>query len=40
MNKNKRSIVTYPYIFWSTLFIVIPLLIVLFFSLTESTTDG
>ncbi len=40
MNKNKRSIVSYPYIFWSTLFIVIPLLIVLFFSLTESTTDG
>ena len=34
MNK-KRSITSYPYILWSGLFIVIPLLIVLFFSFTE-----
>lgn len=40
MKKKNRSIITYPYIFWSALFIVIPLLIVLFFSLTESTTNG
>lgn len=40
MNKKGRSIASYPYIFWSGLFIVIPLIIVLFFSLTEPTTNG
>ncbi len=40
MNKKNRSIASYPYIFWSGLFIVIPLLIVLFFSLTEVTENG
>lgn len=40
MNKKNRSIASYPYILWSGLFIVIPLLIVLFFSLTEVTENG
>ncbi|MDD6794344.1 MAG: ABC transporter permease [Clostridiaceae bacterium] len=40
MSKKDKSILAYPYIFWSCLFIVIPLLIVLFFSLTESTANG
>lgn len=39
MNK-KRSLAAYPYIFWSGLFIVVPLLIVLFFSFTVKTADG
>ena len=37
MNKKKRSLAAYPYIFWSALFIVVPLLIVLYFSFTDST---
>ncbi|MDS0526394.1 ABC transporter permease [Clostridium sp. SHJSY1] len=40
MNKKKRSIATYPYIFWCSLFIIIPLLIVLFFSLTENSNGN
>lgn len=40
MNKKNRPIAAYPYIFWSSLFIVIPLLIVLFFSFTIRTSDG
>ena len=40
MNKKGRSLAAYPYIFWSALFIVIPLLIVLFFSFTEPNGDG
>lgn len=40
MSKKNRSIASYPYILWSGLFIVIPLLIVLFFSLTEVTENG
>lgn len=39
MNK-KKSVASYPYILWSGLFIVIPLLIVLFFSLTEVNENG
>ncbi len=38
--KNTSSILAYPYIFWSALFIVIPLLIVLFFSFTLKTNSG
>lgn len=37
MNKKKRSLAAYPYVFWSALFIVIPLLIVLYFSFTDSS---
>lgn len=40
MNKKKTSIAAYPYIAWSALFIVIPLLIVLFFSFTVKTDSG
>ena len=40
MNKNKTSIAAYPYIAWSTIFIVVPLLIVLFFSFTIQTDSG
>ncbi|MBB6714718.1 ABC transporter permease [Clostridium gasigenes] len=43
MNNSKiknRSLSSYPYIFWSGLFIVIPLLIVIFFGFTIKTTDG
>ncbi|SHI35654.1 spermidine/putrescine transport system permease protein [Clostridium cavendishii DSM 21758] len=39
MNK-KRNISTYPYIVWSSLFIVIPLLIVLFFSFTQKVDNS
>ena len=43
MNKSKvsrKNIASYPFIFWSVLFIIIPLLIVLFFGFTVSTPDG
>ncbi|MGN0144361.1 MAG: ABC transporter permease [Clostridium sp.] len=40
MNKKKTSIAAYPYFIWSALFIVIPLLIVLFFSFTVQTDSG
>ena len=40
MNKRGRSYAAYPYIVWSSLFIVIPLLIVLFFSFTLNTDEG
>ncbi len=40
-NNNGKSILpATPYILWSSLFIVIPLLIVIFFSFTISTSDG
>ena len=40
-NNNGKSILpAAPYIVWSSLFIVIPLLIVIFFSFTISTSDG
>ena len=40
-NNNGKSILpASPYIVWSSLFIVIPLLIVIFFSFTISTPDG
>ena len=40
MTKKKTSLAAYPYIAWSALFIVIPLLIVLFFSFTVKTDTG
>lgn len=40
MNKKKTSIAAYPYFAWSTIFIVVPLLIVLFFSFTTKTNSG
>lgn len=38
MNKKHSSYASYPYIVWSIIFIIIPLIIVLFYSFT--TTDG
>lgn len=40
MNKKGRSYAAYPYVIWSSLFIIIPLLIVLFFSFTINNGDG
>lgn len=40
MNNKKRNLAAYPYIAWSALFIVIPLIIVLFFSFTVKTDSG
>lgn len=37
--KNNKSIFAYPYIFWSALFIVIPLILVLAFSFTIENGD-
>ena len=37
---TRRNLASYPFIFWSSLFIVIPLLIVLFFGFTVSSPDG
>ena len=39
-NKKRTSIAAYPYFAWSTIFIVVPLLIVLFFSFTTKTNSG
>ena len=42
MNKNNGSstLPASPYIVWSTLFIVIPLIIIVFFSFTQETASG
>lgn len=40
MNKKRNTLAAYPYILWCCLFIIIPLLIVLFFSLTEVSGDS
>lgn len=37
---NKKNFITYPYIVWSALFIVIPLLMILFFSFTIDSGSG
>ena len=37
---TKKSFITHPYVIWSFLFIVIPLIIVLFFSFTVSKGNG
>ena len=34
-NKKINSILAYPYVIWSILFIIVPLFIVLYFSFTE-----
>ena len=39
MKKNK-SFATYPYLIWSTLFIIIPLLLVFYYSITIKTDTG
>ncbi|WP_195940870.1 ABC transporter permease [Romboutsia sp. 1001713B170131_170501_G6] len=38
--KNRKSILAYPYIVWSAIFIVIPLILVLVFSFTIETDNG
>lgn len=38
--KNKKSILAYPYVVWSAIFIVIPLILVLVFSFTIETDNG
>ncbi|MDQ0150085.1 ABC transporter permease [Eubacterium multiforme] len=40
MNNKKSSLAAYPYIIWSALFIVVPLLMILFFSLTTDSGSG
>lgn len=40
MNNRKSSLAAYPYIVWSALFIVVPLLMILFFSLTTDSGSG
>ncbi|WP_252234804.1 ABC transporter permease [Clostridium sp. CH2] len=40
MRKKSTSILACPYFIWSALFIVIPLIIVLFFSFTTKTSSG
>jgi len=34
---KKKSYLTYPYVIWSSLFIVVPLLLIVFFSFTDKT---
>ena len=41
MSKRKqRSLLAYPYVFWSAIFIVVPLLLILFLSFTIETDNG
>lgn len=40
MRKRNTSILAYPYFVWSALFIIVPLIIVLFFSFTTKTDAG
>ncbi|WP_252230145.1 ABC transporter permease [Clostridium sp. ZBS15] len=40
MRKKNTSILAYPYFVWSALFIVVPLIIVLFFSFTTKNNSG
>lgn len=39
-NNGSSTLPTSPYIVWSTLFIVIPLIIIVFFSFTQETASG
>lgn len=39
-NNGSSTLPASPYIVWSTLFIVIPLIIIVFFSFTQETTSG
>lgn len=36
----KRRFLAYPYLLWMLIFIVVPLLLVLFYSFTTATEDG
>ncbi|RDY25868.1 ABC transporter permease [Romboutsia weinsteinii] len=38
--KKQKSILAYPYIIWSAIFIVIPLILVVFFSFTKEVDGG
>ncbi|MGL4760308.1 MAG: ABC transporter permease [Sarcina sp.] len=38
--KGQRSLLAYPYIIWSAIFIVVPLLLILFLSFTIETDNG
>ena len=40
IKKNKTNLLAYPFVIWSTIFIVVPLLIVLFFSFTVKSPSG
>ena len=40
MNNGSSTLPASPYIVWSTLFIVIPLIIIVFFSFTQETASG
>lgn len=41
MNKiKKKSFLAYPYMIWSAIFIVIPLILVIFFSFSKEVDDG
>ena len=39
-NNGSSTLPASPYIVWSTLFIVIPLIIIVFFSFTQETASG
>ena len=36
----KKKWISYPYIIWMILFIIVPLILVLFYSITVRTEDG
>ncbi|MGL5820036.1 MAG: ABC transporter permease [Sarcina sp.] len=40
IKKRKESILAYPYVIWSIIFIVVPLLLILFLSFTIETDNG
>ena len=40
IKQNKTNLLAYPFVIWSTIFIVVPLLIVLFFSFTVKSPSG
>ena len=39
-SNNKGSLLAAPYVLWSSIFIVVPLFIIIFFSFTVKTVDG
>ena len=38
--EKRKSILAYPYVIWSAIFIVIPLILVVFFSFTKEVDNG
>lgn len=38
--KKRKNYLAYPYVLWSAIFIVVPLLLIVFFSLTEKSASG